>query len=455
MALPAFSKKHLLLIILSMILYYHMSYVLIRGNFAILLLNYTALFLCFLAFIRSSLNEKSLLSLSILFRILLLFSIPNLSQDFYRFIWDGRMLINGFNPYLYLPQHYLNPDYVCPNEAAALVKGMQELNASHYSNYPPLNQLCFAIATLVSPSSILGAVITLKLLLLFADIGIYHFGRKLLQQLNLNKNLIFLYLLNPLVILEVNANLHFEGVMVFFIIWSIYLLHKNQLIKAAIIFACSISLKLLPLLFLPLLFKQLSLKKLITFYSITGATVLLTFTPFISQALIENYSNTVGLWFGNFEFNAGLQNLLKHGLIEFGGYSNWSSVRLLGKIMPVLVLIFVLILSFKRKDQSTSKLFLLMLFSLSFYLFTASTVHPWYVVTLVGLSIFTPYRFPILWSFTIILSYSFYLNESFITNYWLIGIEYILVLAFMFYELKKAPKIDAFSSTVTEKTYLK
>jgi len=59
---------------------------------------------------------------------------------------------------------------------------------------------------------------------------------------------------------------------------------------------------------------------------------------------------------------------------------------------------------------------------------------------LLALSIFTKYRFPLVWSFTIILSYSFYRNEAFINNYYLISIEYILVFGFMIWEILNRKK---------------
>src|SRR5688572_20913533 len=45
---------------------------------------------------------------SLLFRASLLFSIPALSDDFYRFIWDGRVLAAGANPFSEVPSYYMN-----------------------------------------------------------------------------------------------------------------------------------------------------------------------------------------------------------------------------------------------------------------------------------------------------------------------------------------------------------
>ncbi|OYX23972.1 MAG: hypothetical protein B7Z06_09505 [Flavobacteriales bacterium 32-35-8] len=81
-----------------------------------------------------------------------------------------------------------------------------------------------------------------------------------------------------------------------------------------------------------------------------------------------------------------------------------------------------------------------MLLILSFYYFTATTVHPWYVATLLILSIFTTYKFPLVWSFVIMLSYLAYSNANETENLWIIALEYIIVYSVFIWEvlIKKA-----------------
>lgn len=419
-------------IIASCIGYYYFSYELVRADFNNLFLAYSILFLLFLLIIKFDIDWKILAISALLFRVLHLIATPNLSQDFYRFIWDGRLLLNGFNPYLYLPENYLTPSYELPSQAAELVKGMGELNASHYSNYPPLNQLCFAIAALIANKSILGSIVVMRALIILADIGVLYFGRKLLKALHLNSKVIFIYLLNPLIIIELTGNLHFEGIMIFFLVWSLYLLHQKKWMLSAIIMASSIGLKLLPLLFLPLYFKYFNFKKLLVFYAVIGLSVIAFFMPFISEHLIANYSKTVGLWFGTFEFNGSFYLLIREIGYMIKGYNIIGTV---GKVTPILVILFVMTLAFFRKNTNIKQLIIAFLFALSFYLFTSTTIHPWYVAMLLILSIFTTYRFPLVWSFTIILSYSFYKNDTYINNYWFIFIEYAIVFGVMIWEL--------------------
>ncbi|NJW55608.1 mannosyltransferase, partial [Salinimicrobium sp. CDJ15-91] len=108
----------------------------------------------------------------------------------------------------------------------------------------PLNQVFFALAALLGGKSILGSVIWLRIFIIAADIGILYFGRKLLKQLNLPESNIFLYLLNPLIIIELTGNLHFEGVMLFFMVAGLYLLQRQKWLFSALLFSCSIAVKL-------------------------------------------------------------------------------------------------------------------------------------------------------------------------------------------------------------------
>jgi hypothetical protein len=436
------NKSTLLLVAITVFLYFFFGYTLERTQFLKFLGIYTVLFSTYFYFIKKNYNNvQFLLGISILFRLVFIFSTPNLSQDFYRFIWDGRMVLEGLNPYLSLPEIVVNQLSFPINQALDLYAGMGELNGSHYTNYPPINQLCFLIAAVFANKSIIGSVVVLRLLIIFADVGIFYFGKKILEHLKMPVHTIFWYLLNPFIIIEMTGNLHFEPVMLFFLVWAIYLLFKNKWVWAAVLIACSIAVKLIPFLFLPLFFqwfvkRNASLKKgflkLIAFYAIVIGITTLLFLPFYSNELIENYSKSVGLWFRTFEFNASFYYIFREIGYLFRGY---NEIEIIGKIIPVLTILFVGYITFFRKNATPKQLITALLFGLSFYYFTTTTMHPWYLATLLLLSIFTKYRFPIVWSFVIILSYAAYSNEIYKENLLLIGIEYILVYGFLIWEI--------------------
>ena len=57
------------------------------------------------------------------------------------------MVLEGLNPYLSLPESFIQQGINPIAEASVLYNGMGEMNGSHYTNYPPLNQLCFLIGS--------------------------------------------------------------------------------------------------------------------------------------------------------------------------------------------------------------------------------------------------------------------------------------------------------------------
>lgn len=192
-----FTFQQYVLILATAVAYIALGYYVPRSEFFSLLGFYSMAFVSFIFLLKKqSSNTTALFNIGILFRLLFFFGIPFWSQDFYRFIWDGNLILNGFNPYLNTPNEIIDTTTIF--NAKELYQNMGSLSAKHYSNYPPLNQLFFAIASWVGGSSIFVTVLGLKTILLFADIGIYHIGKKVLLLLNQDPNKIFFYFLNPL-----------------------------------------------------------------------------------------------------------------------------------------------------------------------------------------------------------------------------------------------------------------
>jgi len=434
----------LLMVLASLLFYWSFAYQLERTDFIKLLSLYAALFFLFYKLVQLNTgNFNFLFWTGIALRAVFIFSIPNLSQDFYRFLWDGRLLIQGINPYLSTPDSFnvLEAWSLSGAEGQALINGMGTLNASHYSNYPPVSQLIYALAALFAGGSILGSVIVMRLVLIAADIGTLLFGKKLLEKLQLPKHHIFWFFLNPFIIIELTGNLHFEGVMVFFLVGALYFMAVKKWWWSAVFLGLSVATKLIPLLFLPLLLpyfisqfpsKTQALKKLSLYYLVVLATVVVLFLPFLSGAFLQNFSKTISLWFVNFEFNASV-----YYLIRWVGYETvgWNIIGTAGKVLPVVVVLFLGYLSFFGKAKDLSQLLVLMLFGSCFYFLLSTTVHPWYLTIPLVLSVFTRYRFMLVWSFMIVLSYSAYVPGGFQENLWLVGVEYVVVIGYFVWEV--------------------
>lgn len=442
-----------ILTIISAVLY-GWFFSLARKDFSNLLIVYTLLFLAFLgynyiskkgtqenlqlfpSFLGKWFYGASLIGgiffIGLILRLLLIDNTPHLSQDFFRFIWDGHQLLNGYNPYLYLPDDIIESGSSHIPNASFLHASMGELSSGHYTNYPPLNQLFFAIAAWLGGDSVLASVIWMRIFIILADVAIFIYGIKLLRLLGKPMWLIALYYLNPFTIIELTGNLHWEGMMAFFLLASVYYLLVYKQWQSVLFVGYGILLKLLPVMVLPLLLRKLKFKKAFVYYIAVLIVVVLGFLPFFSQDLIDKYSASVGLWFGNFEFNASVYYIIRAIGYQVTGY---NIIQTVGKILPLITLVVILGISFIRKNEFPEILLSSVVFSFFTYLIFSTTVHPWYLTIPLLFSVFTKYRFMLLWSFTIFLSYSAYSSESFTENSWFIAIEYILVLFIFIFEL--------------------
>ncbi len=403
-----------------------------RQDFGQLFGLYSAIFVVYFFLVKVIKNPREVIFLGIFFRLLLLFSVPALSDDFYRFVWDGRLLINGINPYTILPSEYIhlsNYQQVIHNTDI-----YQHLNSpNYYTVYPPLNQFIFGIAAWLSQGSLVGNVVWLRVFILLAEIGTLVLMQKSFNQLNQN---FALYTLNPLIIIELTGNLHFESVVIFFLLIALYFWKKNNnfnILFSAFFFACAVSTKMLPLIFIPLIIKHLDVKKGLIYASFVCIFTLMFFVRFLDTLLVEKLFSSVNLYFQKFEFNASIYYLIREVGFKITGY---NIIGTAGKVLAFLTFSGICLISWKSKNFFIGALGVLFL-----YFAMATTVHPWYASTLVAISIFTKFRFPIVWSYLIFLSYATYQTTLYQENLWLVFVEYFIVFGVMIYELKKVPLV--------------
>lgn len=400
-------------------------------------------FPCFIAYalVYHFVHEKSLIryftGFGILLRILLIFSFPNLSDDVYRFIWDGTLAVNGVNPFNHLPGYFIENQKDIPGISQEL---FDKLNSPNYfSIYPPVCQGIFAVSCFLFPLSWMGSAAVMKIFMVTFECGSIFLIVKLLRHFEMPAKNVLLYALNPLVIIEISGNLHFEGAMIFFLLLAIWLLVKNRFHFSAIAIAFSIASKLLPLIFLPFLIRRLGWRKSIQYFGLTLLVLLILFSPLINGIFIQNFSKSLELYFQKFEFNASIYYLLRW-LFHFNyGY---NQIAVIGPWLGFAVLTGVIIFAFKEKDPNSKNLFNALLFAICLYLFLATTVHPWYTILPVTLCIFTKFRFPVVWSGLAILTYINYSYPEYYENLWVVGLEYLVVFSVLLLELKTSKIAD-------------
>ena len=415
--------------------YIWLGYFTARTNFIQVISIYFTLFGLYILILRSRIftdNFKTVIGVALIFRLALLFMTPNLTDDYFRFVWDGLFTAHGYNPYLIMPSTFIHG----PETVAGISPPLYgELNSpDYYSVYPPLCQFIFGISAKLNGANILANIVTMRIFILLAESGSIILLYRLAKKLELPPSLTVIYAFNPLVIIELTGNLHFEAVTIFFLLLAVYLLIAGRQIYSAASFALAVGTKLLPFIFLPLLIKRIGWGKSLRYFAIVGAGFLLLFSPFLSAQSITNFVSSLGLYFQKFEFNASIYYLVRWIGYQITGY---NTIAISGIMLAAISVSIIIVVAFRERAVSWQSLFSSMLICATVYFFFATTVHPWYLTTLVMLAVFTEYRYPLVWSLMVILSYVAYRTFPYSENLRLVAIEYGVVWGWFTYEMRK------------------
>ena len=403
-----------------------------QNDFYLVFLSYTLAFIGYVGAIKY-IDKKAVLVLVILSGGLAIGSFPNLSDDIYRFYWDGIMTKMGISPYAFTPYEILNSS-MQTEELKALFPKLNSPN--YYSIYPPVCQLIYLIGSLTG--SIVMASVAMKILFfglhMFAFKVVYKWDK--LKVLN-GRNLAAVYFLNPLVVIEGIGNLHIEIVMVSFLILMYNAISNQKRIQAAFWYALAIGVKMLPLIIIPYFIFRMQKQDRNKFLIYLGLFLAFIFLPIFIGLDIYNLSKSINLYFQKFEFNASVYYVLRW----FGKLiSGYNLIFYLGPLLGLTTFYFLVKkakkdLNFSFKSQLTYGLF-----AYGVFLLLATTVHPWYVITLVFYGACLGYASPIVWSYLITLTYINYSFVPYKEQIWMVAIEYILLGLVLIYEFRNAIK---------------
>ena len=442
------SVSQVVALLLSGAAYAGLAYATPRADFGQLLALFGVALLAYAWLLRSQLPWRWGLAAALLFRLLWLPATPAFSDDVYRFRWDGLLVANGVNPFQFRPDELIadGARTALPAEAQrnAVLPQLQELyrnlNSPHYySVYPPVCQAVFGLAARVFPTSETGFAISLRLVILLAELGTAWLLLALLHALGGPLERALRYLLHPLVIVELTGNLHFEGVAFFFTLLALWLLSRQRWAVSALALGLGVATKLLPLLALPLLVRRLGLRRFAAYAALCFGAFGLLFSPFISVELLTNFSRSLRLYFRSFEFNASIYYLLR----PIGYWlTTYNQIAVIGPLLALCSGLIGLGLAWRERLPRLATLPQTLLLVLTAYYVLATTVHPWYLTLLIGLSALSRFRFPLVWGGLAVLSYAAYRSSTYTEDLWLVGVEYVGTFAVLGLELyqQRAPK---------------
>ena len=196
---------------------------------------------------------------------MLLFSVPNLSDDFYRFIWDGRLLASGYHPFAEVPSYYIEHNLSIPGINAEL---FEKLNSPDYFTiYPPAGSVYFlGIGETITPLHIRKCVCyeTCHFFIRDRILADHQKTSVAIQTSGITGTTVCT---QSFVILELTGNVHLEAVMIFFLLLSLLFLAPRKMDALAGPISMAIGVKLIPLIFLPALLPRLGWKKAFVYYT--------------------------------------------------------------------------------------------------------------------------------------------------------------------------------------------
>ncbi|MFO7447870.1 MAG: glycosyltransferase 87 family protein [Ignavibacteriaceae bacterium] len=345
----------------------------------------------------------------ILFRVTLIPTAPATSPDVYRYIWEGRTTVNGYNPYINTPDdpqlEHLRDDIY------------EDVAFKHLpAIYPPFAQIIFAVSQFITP----GSFLSLKIIFLLFEILTMYFLLKLLLLKGMKPGLVLLYAWLPLPIMEYFVNAHIDVVGLSFLIMFIYYLEKGKITLPAIFFALSFLTKLYPLMLIPLLIKKIGLKKLLIFLIWFAGITFLFYLPFIYKDIYVTES--LVKYMQHWEFNASVYNLLKY-------FTNGQAAR---EICAILLIISVASIATRYTDFTRGVFGVFLA-----YIIFAATLYPWYLGWLAVLNPFAGFVSVISLFFTANFSNFTPLGEVWREYFWVLLLQYIPFFGLLVYDFKK------------------
>lgn len=427
---------------LSILVYCYLAFFCERYQTLPLLLSFTFLFACYTWILSSAVDEdqKFWFIIAIAVRVLFVFSLPALSDDVYRFLWDGRLLANGIHPFAHVPSFYIDTNIQIDGISREL---FDKLNSPDYFTiYPPVAQFLFWVSAIISPHSVTGGIVVIKVFVLLADVLNLVLLKKLLRHFGFPSRKILIYAINPLVILEFAGNLHLEVFAILFVLCALYAVVHSKTSVAALALSLAVCVKLLPVILVPAFARFLSWKQFILLAALSLLFCVILFTPLLSMDIVHGLGQSVGYYFRKFEFNASVYYLVREAGYILYGYNIIQTVGWkLGAVCGASIVAYYIFRYYqlKRKTDThdtVTAFFTDMLFISVIYLLFTTTVHPWYVLPLIAYASFTSFRFPIAWSYLIFFTYSGYSQAGFKENLWLTALEYAVVLAILLLEIR-------------------
>jgi hypothetical protein len=334
---------------------------------------------------------RAMLLAAVGFRLIAATALPTLSDDVYRYVWDGRLQVAGHHPYKFAPSDPMRAEL---RDAAIYPK----VNHPEIPTiYPPLAEILFAVCALAK----LG-VAGFKIAMAALDVGVIWALLRLLRALNVPRDRVVLYAWNPLAVIEIAGSGHVEPLGILFLVLAIAWLVEGKATRAGAALGAAIQAKLLPLILVPGFARRMKVWALAAMLAVVAVTTV----PYAAR----------GPWYGTGV--VAYAERWEHGSVVFAGVRRffewadaaphvkgviaWAQARcgstatwvwdaayrlawpeaLARMTVTLLALIFAMAQSFRSRLDPAHEARL----ALGGAILLAPTLHPWYVLWVLPLA---------------------------------------------------------------------
>ena len=377
-----------------------------------------------------------IVALGTIFRGMFLVRPPELSDDIYRYLFDGQMLLSGNNPYTTAPLNTIATHPAFSNLAALVNHGDLP------TIYPPAAQFVFAAGAAV------GGVFGMKLVLVVLDILMCVLIGQLLKRLGRPRSCLILYAWHPLPILEIAGSGHVDGAGILFLMAALVVLSidfsKNQkphqtphrLLHETLhhlsgwgigcFLAAAMLTKWLPIIFFPgvlMLAAAAQFHRPARLKQIAGGFLLSTVVMTgVFWPDLQNGFHTLFVYAANWEFSGFAFRTLRDGLAS----GRAARLTVAGSFIVIAGVIYFRCyqtMGIGRKETSAIKKNQQMLPFHSFYavslafLLLTPTLHPWYALYLAAFLPFSAGPAGLVLSWSVLLGYRVVIGYA-LTGQW-------------------------------------
>jgi hypothetical protein len=308
---------------------------------------------------------------ALVLRVMLLPSLPSLSRDAWRYLWDARVILHGYSPYVYAPW----------DKALEPLRDALILGNSRFRNvptiYPPGAELVYVVSYLLAPSSLF----VLKSIFVACDMVTCGALALLLARRGLDPRRVILYAWCPLPIVEFALQGHVDVITVMFTVLAVLSATSSRPGERAltgILIGLGTLTKFYPiLLLLVLLRRQHGDWDLVC---ACGGTVLLGYLPF----LILGHGQVLGFFFtyaSEQGLNAGVTQQVVHWIGMQRGLAP-TTILLLERIVAVVMLSSVSLAVFALRLRERLSVEMATVVLIGTFLSISSHVFPWYTTAL-------------------------------------------------------------------------